>query len=436
MRVLVIGSGGREHALCVALTDDNAVTQLCCAPGNPGMAELAELAAVDATQPEQVAELARRWRADLVVIGPEAPLVAGVADAVRDAGIACFGPSAAAAAIEGSKSFAKQVMVKAGVPTAVSRTCATMAEATQALGEFGPPYVVKDDALAAGKGVVVTTDRDAALNHAMACDRVVIEQYLDGPEVSLFVITDGEAAAPLLPVQDFKRLGDADSGPNTGGMGAYCPLPWLPPGFTEQVMETLVHPTLATLRAAGTPFAGLLYVGIALTSAGPKVVEFNARFGDPEAQAVLPLLATPLGGVLYAAATGLLADHPPLQWRSESAVTVVLAAHGYPDDARVGDVISGPVMTSAAERATGTTVYHAGTVLGTDHVLRSSSGRVLAVTGLGADLTQARERAYQGVKAIDVDGSHFRTDIAAKAISGELAKALAAGTVRAGAVLR
>lgn len=430
MRVLVIGSGGREHALCAALAVDDAVTQLHCAPGNPGIAELAELAIVDVTQPAQVAELARSLHADLVVIGPEGPLVAGVADAVRDAGAACFGPSVAAARLEGSKSFAKQIMTKAGVPTAASRTCETMAEATQALGEFGPPYVVKDDALAAGKGVVVTTDRDMALNHAMACERVVVEQYLDGPEVSLFVITDGQAALPLLPVQDFKRLGDADSGPNTGGMGAYCPLPWAPTGLTEQVMNSVVHPTLAQLRDVGTPFTGLLYVGLALTSAGPKVVEFNARFGDPEAQAVLPLLATPLGGVLYAAATGLLAGQPSLRWRNESAVTVVLAAHGYPENARTGDVITGDVMVGGPQHTEGAVVFHAGTVRGDDQLLRTSSGRVLAVTGLGADLSQARDRAYQAAKAIDFDGAQLRTDIAAKAVSGELARTLAAGAAR------
>ncbi len=430
VRVLVIGNGGREHALCTALAADAVVTGLCCAPGNPGIAELAELAALDITQPERIAELAEVWRADLVVIGPEGPLVAGAADAVRNADIACFGPSAAAARIEGSKSFAKQIMTKAGVPTAASRTCETMAEATQATGEYGSPYVVKDDALAAGKGVVVTTDRDMALNHAMACERVVIEQYLDGPEVSLFVITDGLTAVPLPPVQDFKRVGDADTGPNTGGRGAYCPLPWLPTGLTEQVMADVVHPTLAALRSEGTPFTGLLYVGLALTTAGPKVVEFNARFGDPQSQAVLPLLTTPLADLLYAAATGSLAEQKALQWRSESAVTVVLASHGYPENTRVGDVISGVVMNGVPRRAEGTLVFHSGTQRGEDQQLRTSSGRVLAVTGLGVDLSQARDRAYQAVEAIDFGGVQFRTDIAAKAISGELAEILTAGGTR------
>ncbi len=426
----MIGSGGREHALCAALAADDAVTQLCCAPGNPGIAELAEIATVDLAQPAQIAELARGWRADLVVIGPESPLVAGAADVVRSAGIPCFGPSVAAARMEGSKSFAKQIMSRAGVLTAAFRTCETMAEATQALGEFGAPYVVKDDTLAAGKGVVVTLDRDMALNHAMACERVVIEQYLDGPEVSLLVITDGQAALPLLPVQDFKRVGDADTGPNTGGMGAYCPLPWAPADLTQQVMDSVVHPTLAALRDNGTPFTGLLYVGLALTSGGPKVMEFNARFGDPEAQAVLPLLTTGLGGVLYAAATGALAQQPPLQWRNQSAVTVVLAAHGYPEDARLGDVITGEIMADASQRNEDTMVFHAGTVRGADHLLRTSSGRVLAVTGLGTDLPQARDRAYQAAKAIDFDGAHFRTDIASKAINGELAKAGSTGAAR------
>ncbi len=420
VRVLVIGSGGREHALCLTFAVDPAVTALCCAPGNSGIAELAELAPVELSSPEQIARLAGRWNADLVVIGPEVPLVAGAADAVRQAGVACFGPSAAAAQLEGSKSFAKQIMHKAGVPTAVSRTCSSMAQATQAFGEFGPPYVVKDDALAAGKGVVVTTDRDVALNHAMACERVVIEQYLDGPEVSLQVVTDGVTAVPLLPAQDFKRLGDGDAGPNTGGMGAYCPLPWLPSGFTEQMMSSVVHPTLTELRQADIPFSGMLYVGLALTSAGPKVVEFNARFGDPEAEAVLPLLATPLASLLHAAATGTLAQQPAPRWREESAVTVVLASRGYPTDTHSGEEIPG-FLASADQAVDDVHIFHAGTTRDDRKRLITSGGRVFAVTGLGGDLAQARDRAYRAASTITFDGAHFRRDIAAAAIDGVLA---------------
>lgn len=407
--------------MCAALDSDPAVTHLACAPGNPGIGQIAELHQVNVVSPISVAELARRIEADLVVIGPEQPLVAGVADAVRAAGIACFGPSQAAARLEGSKSFAKHVMVEAGVPTAASRSCESMAEATQALGEFGPPYVVKDDALAAGKGVVVTSDRDMALNHAMACNRVVIEQYLDGPEVSLFVITDGESALPLLPVQDFKRVGDGDTGPNTGGMGAYCPLPWAPAELTDHVMESVVHPTLKQLRSAGTPFAGLLYVGLALTSTGPKVIEFNARFGDPETQAVLPLLKTPLAGVLFAAAAGSLANHPPLEWASGSAVTVVMASANYPEAPRLGDTILG-----LDDVPSETPVFHAGTTKGDDGALLTAGGRVLAVTGLGKDLAEARGVSYAGVERIVFDGEHHRNDIATKALNGEIVTQLAA----------
>jgi phosphoribosylamine--glycine ligase len=296
---------------------------------------------VTATDPAAVAALAVEVAADLVVVGPEAPLVAGVADAVRAKGIACFGPSAAAAQLEGSKAFAKDVMAAAGVPTGLSYACTTEAEVRRALDDFGPPYVVKNDGLAAGKGVVVTSSLDEARAHAADCGRVVIEQYLSGPEVSLFVVTDGTAARPLLPAQDFKRIGDGDAGPNTGGMGAYAPLPWLPPASVDTVVAEVVEPTLAEMRRRGTPFAGLLYVGLAMTSRGPRVIEFNCRFGDPETQVVLPLLATPLGGLLHAAATGALADHPPLEWTGESAVTVVLASAGYPASARRGDVITG-----------------------------------------------------------------------------------------------
>ncbi|HEY8533845.1 MAG TPA: phosphoribosylamine--glycine ligase [Micromonospora sp.] len=411
MRVLLIGSGGREHALARSLAADPAVDHLIAAPGNPGIGELAELRPVVVDDPAAVTELARQTRADLVVIGPEAPLVAGVADAVRAAGIACFGPSQAAARLEGSKAFAKEVMAAAKVPTARSRTCHTPEEVAAALDVFGPPYVVKNDGLAAGKGVVVTTDREAALAHAARCDRVVVEEYLDGPEASLFVVTDGETALPLLPAQDFKRVGDGDTGPNTGGMGAYAPLPWAPPGFVDDVMTSIVHPTLGEMRQRGVPFAGLLYVGLAVTATGPKVVEFNARFGDPETQVVLALLETPLAGLLHAAATGRLAEHPPLRWRPGAAVTVVIASEGYPGTPRTGDVITG------ADRPG---ILHAGTRRGPNGELLSAGGRVLCATATGADLAAARAAAYELVAGVQLAGAHYRRDIALAAVEGRI----------------
>ncbi|KIR64528.1 phosphoribosylamine--glycine ligase [Micromonospora haikouensis] len=412
MRVLLLGGGGREHALALGLAADPAVEGLIAAPGNPGIAEVAELRSVDAADPAAVAALAVETGVDLVVIGPEAPLVAGVADAVRAKGIAAFGPSAEAARLEGSKAFAKDVMTAAGVPTARAYTCTDQEGTARALDEFGPPYVVKNDGLAAGKGVVVTDDRAAALAHAAECGRVVVEEYLAGPEVSLFVVTDGEAALPLLPAQDFKRVGDGDAGPNTGGMGAYAPLPWAPPGLVDEVMADVVHPTLAEMRRRGTPFSGLLYVGLAMTAAGPRVIEFNARFGDPETQVVLALLETPLGGLLHAAAAGTLADHPPLRWRDGAAVTVVVAAGNYPGTPRTGDVITG------ADRPG---VIHAGTARrAADGALLSAGGRVLCGTATGSTLAAARDAAYELVGGIGLVGSHHRTDIAAAAVDGRI----------------
>ncbi|MEV4805084.1 phosphoribosylamine--glycine ligase [Nonomuraea sp. NPDC049421] len=403
MRVLVIGSGGREHALCRSLKLDPQVSELHCAPGNPGIEEVATVHPVDPLDPEQVAELARRLRVDLVVIGPEAPLVAGVSDAVREAGFACFGPSRDAAMIEGSKAFAKEIMTAADVPTARSRTCTTEAEAAAALDEFGAPYVVKDDGLAAGKGVVVTDDRAAALAHALACERVVIEEYLDGPEVSLFALCDGSTAVPLQLAQDFKRAYDGDEGPNTGGMGAYTPLPWAPDGLTEQVMREVVHPTIAELTRRGLPYQGVLYVGLALTAKGPKVVEFNARFGDPETQVLLDRLETPLGGLLMAAATGELGLDPV--FKDGSAVCVVIASEGYPESPVKGDPITGLQSTDRAY------VLHAGTAR-KDGAVVSAGGRVLGVVGHGPDQDSARRAAYELAGRIELRGSHYRTDIA------------------------
>ncbi|MFJ7497222.1 phosphoribosylamine--glycine ligase [Streptomyces sp. NPDC097727] len=413
MKVLVIGGGAREHALCRSLSLDPDVTALYCAPGNAGIAEVAELHPVDALDGDAVARLATDLGAELVVVGPEAPLVAGVADAVRAAGIPCFGPSGEAAQLEGSKAFAKDVMAGAGVPTARSYVCTTPAEIDAALDAFGAPYVVKDDGLAAGKGVVVTDDVEAARAHALACDRVVIEEFLDGPEVSLFAITDGTTVLPLQPAQDFKRALDNDEGPNTGGMGAYSPLPWADPKLVDEVLQSVLQPTVDELRRRGTPFSGLLYAGLAITSRGVRVIEFNARFGDPETQVVLARLKTPLAGVLLGSANGTLDELPPLKWRDEAAVTVVIASHNYPGTPRTGDPIHG-LDDVAAQDAPHAYVLHAGTRRDGDEIV-SAGGRVLSVTATGKDLAGARERAYTAAARIRLDGSQFRTDIAQKA---------------------
>ncbi|MBD0744089.1 phosphoribosylamine--glycine ligase [Streptomyces sp. CBMA152] len=413
MKVLVIGGGAREHALCRSLSLDPDVTALHCAPGNAGIAEVAELHPVDQLDGEAVARLATGLAADLVVVGPEAPLVAGVADAVRAAGIPCFGPSGEAAQLEGSKAFAKDVMAAAGVPTARSYVCTTPAEIDEALDAFGAPYVVKDDGLAAGKGVVVTEDVEVARAHALACDRVVIEEFLDGPEVSLFAITDGVTVLPLQPAQDFKRALDGDEGPNTGGMGAYSPLPWADPKLVDEVMASVLQPTVDELRHRGTPFSGLLYAGLAITSRGVRVIEFNARFGDPETQVVLARLKTPLARVLLNSANGTLDSEPPLAWRDDAAVTVVVASHNYPGTPRTGDPITGLDEVAALD-APHAYVLHAGTRREGDAVV-SAGGRVLSVTATGADLAEARERAYAAVARIRLDGAQHRSDIALKA---------------------
>ncbi len=420
MKILVVGSGAREHAIARALTSDSTAHEVLVAPGNPGTAQIAANLSVDPLDPEAVAALAVEHGAELVVVGPEAPLVAGVADAVRAAGIPCFGPSAEAARLEGSKAFAKEVMASANVPTAMAYVCTTLDEVARALDAFGAPYVVKDDGLAAGKGVVVTEDRDEALAHARAClsrtvtpdgerPAVVVEEYLDGPEVSLFCVCDGTDAVPLAPAQDFKRLGDGDAGPNTGGMGAYSPLPWAPEDLVDQVMERVARPVVAEMARRGTPFTGILYVGLALTSRGLRVVEFNARFGDPETQVVLARLQSSLAQLLHAAATGSLADVPAPTWRDSSAVTVVVAASGYPGPCRSGDPVEG---VAAAEELPGVHVLHAGCATDDTGALVSAGGRVLSVVGVGADQEEARERAYAGVGQIRLAGSQHRTDIA------------------------
>ena len=420
MKILVVGSGAREHAIARALSSDSTVHQVLVAPGNPGTARIATNLPVDPLDPDAVAALAVEHGVDLVVVGPEAPLVAGVADAVRAAGVPCFGPGAEAARLEGSKAFAKEVMASAAVPTAMAYVCSTLEEVAEALDAFGAPYVVKDDGLAAGKGVVVTSDREEALAHAAAClgrssvpgrerPAVVVEEYLDGPEVSLFCVCDGTDAVALAPAQDFKRLADGDTGPNTGGMGAYSPLPWAPEDLVEQVMERVARPVVREMARRDTPYTGVLYVGLALTSRGLRVVEFNARFGDPETQVVLARLASSPAQLLHAAATGTLADVPPPRWRDESAVTVVVASEGYPGVCRLGDVIEG---VAAAEELPGVHVLHAGCATAEDGSLVSAGGRVLSVVGVGKDQEEARERAYAGVARISLAGSQHRTDIA------------------------
>ena len=409
MKTLVIGTGGREHALALQLSLEDGA-EVHAAPGNPGMAVVATLHDVDPMDGAAITALATELGIDLVVVGPEAPLVAGVADPIRAAGIACFGPSRAAALLEGSKAFSKEVMGAAGVPTAGSRTCVTPDEVAAALDAFGAPYVVKDDSLAAGKGVVVTGDRGEALAHAASCDRVVVEEFLDGPEFSLFVLCDGTRGVPLLPAQDFKRIFDGGRGPNTGGMGSYSPLPWLPDDVVETVMSGVVEPTLAEMRERGAPFVGCLYVGLAQTEQGPKVIEFNCRFGDPDIQPVLALLASPLGPLLEAAAEGDLSAVEPPTFAPGAAVSVVMASAGYPEGSSKGDVIVG---TETLAKETDVEVIHAGTAL-TDGALVTAGGRVLAVRAVGADVADARAKAYEGIATISFRGAQWRRDIAAE----------------------
>ncbi|MSS46224.1 phosphoribosylamine--glycine ligase [Cutibacterium sp. WCA-380-WT-3A] len=420
MTVLVLGSGGREHALALACHRDPDVVAVHVAPGNPGTAAFATNHPVDPCDCDAVVSLARELKVDLVVVGPEAPLVAGVADALRDAGIDCFGPSAEAAQLEGSKAFAKEVMAAAGVPTAASRSCDDVDSVVSALDQFGAPYVVKDDGLAGGKGVVVTKDHAAALAHARHCldagHRVVIEEYLDGPEVSLFAMCDGSRALPMQPAQDFKRVGDGGVGPNTGGMGAYTPLPWAPDDLVETVAATVISPTLQAMADRGTPFIGLLYVGLALTSTGPKVVEFNVRFGDPETEPLLSMVESPMARIMAAAARGDLSGIDGLRFRRGAAVGVVMASEGYPASPVKGRRVVAPVDDED--------VLHAGTRIEGDGLV-TSGGRVLVVLGHGETLAGARTDAYNRVDELEVSGGFYRTDIARHAAELEAADELA-----------
>jgi phosphoribosylamine--glycine ligase len=418
VNVLVLGSGGREHALVQALSRDPSVTRLTCAPGNAGTTDLAEARPVDATDPVAVVALAREIGPDLIVVGPEAPLVAGVGDALRDNGFAVFGPSAAAAQIEGSKSFAKDVMRAAGVPTAAAMVFEDDNDCAAYLAGATPPYVVKADGLAAGKGVHVGLDLARAVDFAREAlktlgGRVVVEEYLDGPEVSLFALTDGTTVVPLLPAQDFKRVYDGDEGPNTGGMGAYAPLPWLPDDAVADIEQRILQPVINEMAARGTPFVGLLYAGLAMTRTGPSVIEFNCRFGDPDTQPVLALLETPLAGLLLACTNGGLAEVGPLKWRDGAAVTVVVAAEGYPESPVLGDRLE------IGDLPGDVVVQYAGTAR-RDGQLVSSGGRVLTVTAVGPDLATAREQAYLGVAAVHLRGAHSRSDVALRAVMGEV----------------
>lgn len=421
MKILVLGSGAREHAIILALAAEGAGHEIFAAPGNAGIAADATIVAdLDQNDPAAVTAYANDAAIDLVIIGPEAPLVAGVADALRERGIPVFGPGKAAAQLEGSKAFAKRIMDAAGVPTGRAARAHTRDEVATAIDEFGAPYVVKADGLAAGKGVVVTSDRDAALAHAdtyLPSGPVLVEEFLAGPEVSLFFVSDGDTVRALSPAQDFKRAYDADEGPNTGGMGAYSPLPWLDERFggeaefVAQVTAEVAEPVIRQLDAEGTPFIGLLYAGLILTESGVKVIEFNARFGDPETQVVLARLRSPLSRLLLAAASGTLESEPAPEFAADAAVTVVLASEGYPDAPQTGRVIEG---TDAAASVAGVHLAHAATAR-TDAGLVATGGRVLNVVAVGSDLGDARERAYAALEQISLEGAHYRRDIALRA---------------------
>ncbi|MEX0985727.1 MAG: phosphoribosylamine--glycine ligase [Actinomycetota bacterium] len=424
MKVLVVGGGGREHALCWRLSQDPTVTGVLAAPGNAGIAEVAAChPEVGADDIDAVVELVEREGVDLTVVGPEGPLVAGLADVLRRRGHDVFGPSAAAARIEGSKAFAKDVMARRGVPTARSGAFDDVDKAIAFVDELGGAAVVKADGLAAGKGVAVAHDRDTAVAAIRASlvdgafgaagRTVVVEEILQGPEVSVFVLTDGQGSGVLLDaVQDAKRVGDGDTGPNTGGMGAYSPVPMLGHEMATHILDTVMAQVIDELA----PYKGVLFAGLMLTAEGPKVLEFNCRFGDPETQVLLARMPYRLGTLLHACATGRLAHEAGHAGFDEgAAVTVVLASGGYPGEYRTGLPIEGVEMADAIE---GVKVFHAGTARDAEGRLVTAGGRVLAVTGVGTTLGQARARAYAGAGVISFEGMHHRTDIAAAALEG------------------
>ena len=404
MRILILGQGAREHAIVKALLRTGTPEEnILVAPGNVGIAKQVTCEIdLDPNDPLEVSKFALERGIELAIIGPEAPLVAGVSDALRSQGVAVFGPSKLAAQLEGSKSFAKQVMAAAGVPTAMARQCKTLAEVEQAMEDFGAPYVIKADGLAAGKGVIVTEDSKAALEHAaqFISMGILVEEHLSGPEVSLFFLSDGVSVMPLTPAQDFKRAFDYDLGPNTGGMGAYSPLPWLEDDFVQKVEDSVALPTIQELARLGAPFVGLLYCGLIVTERGLRVIEFNARFGDPETQVVLGRLITPLESLLYKASTGHLDSAPEAQFSQDKAVTVVLASEGYPTTQAEIREVKG---IEKAERVSGVEVCYASPV-----------GRVLSVVATGKTFKQARKRAYKAIGKIKLEGSHYRQDIASK----------------------
>jgi phosphoribosylamine--glycine ligase len=403
MRILVVGSGAREHAIVKALARTGTpASDIVCAPGNDWIAKEVEVRAVDINDRLAVTKIALEERVDLVVIGPEAPLVNGVADALREQGIAVFGPDQKAAQLEGSKAFAKEVMAAADVPTGMARQCTTIEEVESALDQFGAPYVVKADGLAAGKGVIVTEDKAAAIAHAknFIAGGVLVEEFLSGQEVSLFFLSDGETVVPLSPAQDYKRAFDNDEGPNTGGMGAYSPVPWLPEGFVEEVTEKVALPTIRELARRNAKFVGLLYCGLIVTERGTRVIEFNARFGDPETQVVLRRLTSNLADLLYRAATGKLSVGLSPEFSKKKAVTVVLASEGYP--------------TSTAEVREVTGIESAESIDDVEVCKASAVGRVLSVVGYGESFQEARTLAYEGMSRIQLEGGHFRNDIALK----------------------
>lgn len=412
MKILVLGQGAREHAIIKSLIGTGTPAEnIVAAPGNAGIAgEVRTVEKLNPNSPDEVTRFAKEEAVELVIVGPEAPLVAGVSDALRAEGIAVFGPSQKAAALEGSKSFAKEVMAAAGVPTGMARECSTIEEVESAMAAFGAPYVIKADGLAAGKGVIVTSDRQAALDHArnFIDMGILVEEFLDGQEVSLFFLSDGKTVLPLTPAQDFKRAFDGDAGPNTGGMGAYSPLPWLPKGFVEEVQETVALPTVHELARLGADFIGLLYCGLIVTARGIRVIEFNARFGDPETQVVLRRLVTPLAGLLHKAATGQLANATEPEFTKDVAITVVLASEGYPTSTAPNRAITG---LTAAEQDEHISIAHAATKVEGDELL-ATGGRVLSVVSLAKNFKKARKHAYEAIEQIHLAGSHYRKDIA------------------------